>query len=161
MDIPLFLIFLTASVAAASTGALFQPGAWYRSLRKPRWTPPNYAFPIVWTILYIAMSVAAARIAGLAGAEPWVGAALGLWAVQIALNTLWTPVFFGLQRMGAGMVIIAALWVAVAATLVTFWGIDRIAGLLILPYLVWVSIAAALNASVLRLNRGATAPSGQ
>lgn len=154
MTVFLFLIFLAACSAAAATGALFSPGDWYRSLRKPRWTPPDFAFPIVWTVLYLAMSYAAARVGGLTVDKPAAAVALAFWALQIALNTLWTPVFFGLQRMRAGLVIILMLWVAVAATMVQFWMVDRIAGLLLLPYLVWVSIAAALNASALRLNRG-------
>lgn len=154
MDVVLFLAFLAACVAAASTGALFAPGAWYDGLTKPWWTPPPLVFPIVWTALYLAMSYAASRIgaqAATAGAP--VALALALWAVQIALNTLWTPVFFGLHRMRAGLVIIVLLWLAVAATTVQFLRLDLVAGLLMLPYLLWVTIAAALNASVLRLNR--------
>lgn len=153
MDILTFLVFLSACGAAAATGAMFMPGDWYRGLKKPAWTPPDFAFPIVWTLLYLAMSYAGSRVAGLAGTNPGAGLALALWSAQIALNTLWTPVFFGLRRMSAGLVIICLLWVAVAATMIAFWRIDGLAGLLFAPYLLWVSIAAALNASVLRLNR--------
>jgi len=65
-----------------------------------------------------------------------------------SFNALWTPVFFGLRRLGAGLVIIFLLWLAVAATMLAFWQVDRIAGLLLAPYLLWVSIAGALNRSV-------------
>jgi benzodiazapine receptor len=140
----LFLTYLAACGAAAATGALFQPGDWYRSLNKPRWTPPDWLFPVAWTVLYLSMSVAAARVAMVGDS----GQALALWSVQIALNALWTPVFFGLRRLGAGLVIIFLLWLAVAATMLAFWQVDRIAGLLIAPYLLWVSIAGALNRSV-------------
>ncbi len=140
----LFLTYLAACGAAAATGAMFQPGEWYRSLSKPRWTPPDWLFPVAWTVLYLSMSVAAARVAMVAG----TGQALALWSVQIALNTLWTPVFFGLRRIGAGLVVLALLWLAVAATMLAFWQVDRIAGLLFVPYLVWVSVAGALNRSV-------------
>ena len=150
--LPLTLVFLLACGPAAATGAMFAPGAWYRALAKPRWTPPNWVFPVTWTALYLAMSLAAARVAGQAGHEPGVGLALAFWAVQIGLNTLWTPVFFGLRRMRAGLIVIGCLWAAVAVTLVVFARIDPVAGLLFLPYLVWVSVAAALNAAVLRLN---------
>jgi len=153
MFITLFLVFLAACFAAGATGALFQPGEWYRSLRKPSWTPPDWLFPVAWTVLYLSMATAAARIAMLAGTEPAAGLALALWALQIALNTLWTPVFFGLRKLGGGMVVLAGLWVAVAATLVAFWRIDAIAGLLLAPYLLWVTVAGALNFSVWRLNR--------
>lgn len=144
MDFSLFLTYLAACGAAAATGAMFQPGAWYDNLSKPRWTPPNWLFPVAWTVLYLAMSAAAARVAAI----PGTGQALAFWSVQIALNTLWTPVFFGLRRMGAGMVIILLLWLAVAATMVAFWRVDTVAGWLFLPYLAWVTVAAALNRSV-------------
>lgn len=151
----LFLTYLAACLAAGATGALFNPGDWYASLRKPTWTPPNWLFPVAWTTLYLCMSLAATRIAGLSGTGADVGQALALWALQIALNTLWTPVFFGLRRMGAGLVVLVLLWLAVAATLVAFWRIDLIAGLLFLPYIAWVGVAGALNFSVWRLNRAA------
>ena len=140
----LFLTYLAACGAAAATGAMFQPGEWYRGLAKPRWTPPDWLFPVAWTVLYLAMSGAAARVAML----PDTGQALALWSVQIALNTLWTPVFFGLRRIGAGLVVIFLLWLAVAATMVAFWQHDAIAGALFLPYLLWVTVAGMLNRSV-------------
>lgn len=144
MDFILFLTYLAACGAAAATGAMFQPGEWYRSLSKPRWTPPDWLFPVAWTVLYLCMSVAAARVAAI----PGTGQALALWSVQIALNTLWTPVFFGLRRIGAGLVIIFLLWLAVATTMVAFWQVDRISGALFLPYLAWVTVAGLLNRSV-------------
>jgi len=94
------------------------------------------------------MSAAGARVAGVDGA----GLALALWALQIALNTLWTPVFFGLQKIKAGLVVLIALWIAVFACMIALWSVDWIAGLLFLPYLAWVTTAGALNLSVLRLN---------
>jgi len=148
MDIWLFLLFLTACVAAGSTGALFSPGAWYDSLTKPGWTPPDWLFPVAWTFLYIAIALAASRVAPLEGNAY----AMGFWAAQIALNTLWTPVFFGKRKIGGGMIVLAALWLAVLGTLVTFWRLDAVAGLLIAPYLVWVSYAGALNFAIWRTN---------
>lgn len=157
MDILAFLVCLAATAAAGATGILFPPGNWYRGLIRPAWTPPDRAFPIIWTTLYLMMAIAAARIAAFAGVAPGTGLALSLWALQIALNTLWTPVFFGLRRMRAGLFIIGALWLAVAATCSAFAAIDGVAALLMLPYLLWVSVAAALNATLLRLNPGASA----
>ena len=78
---------------------------------------------------------------------------LALWAAQIALNTLWTPVFFGAHRLFAGMVIIVLLWLTVAAMLVLAMRLDVITGLILLPYLAWLCVAAALNFSILRNNR--------
>ncbi len=148
MDWMLFLTFLAACGAAATTGAMFEPGKWYDALNKPVWTPPGIVFPLVWTALYIAMSLAAMRIAQIEGS----GQALAFWAAQIAFNTLWSPIFFGLRRMRAAMIIVSFLWVFVAATMVSFWALDPVAGALFAPYLLWVTIAAALNLSVLRRN---------
>jgi tryptophan-rich sensory protein len=96
------------------------------------------------------MSVAAARVAPLEGS----GMPMALWGLQIALNTLWTPVFFGLRRFGGAIPVVLGLWVAVAATMVTFWQLDTIAGLLFAPYLLWCTIAAALNIAMWRRNPG-------
>ncbi len=148
MDWSLFLTYLAACGAAAATGAMFQPGAWYEGLQKPSWTPAKWVFPVAWTTLYLFMSFAAMRVAQIEGS----GQALAFWSLQIAFNTLWTPVFFGLRRMRAAMIVMVGLWLSVAATTWTFFGVDLIAGLLFLPYLLWVSIAGALNFSVLRLN---------
>ncbi|MEO0485368.1 MAG: TspO/MBR family protein [Pseudomonadota bacterium] len=149
MDPVVFLVYLAACCAAAATGSLFPPDKWYfEELRKPSWTPPPWLFPLAWSALYIASAVAAARVAGAEGAA----LATAFWALQIALNTLWTPVFFGLKRLGAGMVSLSALWVAVLATTVSFAGIDTVAGLLMAPYVVWVSYAGALNWWIWRKN---------
>ena len=148
MTFLLFLIFLAACFAAGSTGVLFAPGEWYRNLRKPSWTPPSWMFSVMWTSLYLLMSWAAARVAVAEGS----GIALALWALQIALNTLWTPVFFGLHRMRAGLVIIALLWATVVVTTLAFFQIDTLAGIMLVPYVAWVSVAACLNYSILRLN---------
>ena len=148
MDWLLFLTFLAACAGAATTGAMFEPGKWYDDLDKPWWTPPGLVFPIVWTALYLSIAYAAARVAVLPGS----GQALALWAAQIAFNTLWSPIFFGLKRMRAAMAILCVLWLAVALTMVSFWLLDPLAGLLFLPYLIWVTIAGALNFSVWQRN---------
>lgn len=148
MDWTLFLLFLLACAGAAATGVLFQPGKWYDALEKPAFTPPNWMFPVVWTTLYILIALAAARVAP----EDGSGLAMAFFAVQLAFNAIWTPIFFGLHKMKTGLVIIGILWLAVAGTLWQFWQIDVIAGLIFIPYLAWVSVAFALNASVWRLN---------
>ncbi|MGI4838192.1 MAG: tryptophan-rich sensory protein TspO [Janthinobacterium lividum] len=144
-----FYIFLLACCAAASTGMIFKPGAWYESLKKPRFTPPNWAFPAAWVTIYLLLSWAGYRLTLLADSQT----VLALWAAQIALNTLWTPVFFGANRLGAGMVIIGVLWVVVAAMVLLALRLDVITGLILFPYLVWLTVAAALNFSILRHNR--------
>lgn len=148
MDITLFLIFLLATVAAGATGAMFPTGAWYKSLNKPTWVPPNWVFPVVWTSIYLLISFAGARVAVLDGNAY----AMAFWGAQIALNTLWTPLFFGLRRLRGSLIVMAGLWVAVAGATVTHFQLDFWAGLAFVPYLVWVSVAAALNVEVARLN---------
>ena len=145
----LFPIFLLTCAVAGTAGVLFRPGQWYRDLDKPAWTPPNWLFPIVWAILYVLIALAATRVAAQPGAE----LALALWSLQITLNTLWSGVFFGLHRMLAGAVIIAALWVAVMTTTLAFWAVDALAALMMVPYLIWGTYALALNMSVWLRNR--------
>jgi len=143
-----FCIFFAACLGAGITGGLFPPGAWYRHLTKPSWTPPDWVFPVTWLLLYLCMSLAAARVA----AMPGNGIALAFWAMQIAFNGLWTPVFFGLRKIRLGMAVVGVLWLSVLCAMLALWQVDLIAGLLFLPYLIWVTIAAALNAAVWRLN---------
>ncbi|OOY29728.1 MAG: tryptophan-rich sensory protein [Rhodobacteraceae bacterium] len=149
MTLTFFALFLLASAAAAATGIIFKPGDWYLGLNKPGFTPPNWVFPVAWTYLYVSVAYAAARVAGVEGSQ----IALALFAVQIALNTLWTPVFFGAHRLGMGMTVLACLWVAVVAMMMAFFRLDLIAGLLVIPYLAWLSLASALNFRVWRDNR--------
>lgn len=144
--------FTGAAMAAASTGAMFSPGPWYDALSKPVWTPPNWLFPLAWTVLYIAMVYAAWRVAQTADPGP----ALALWACQIAFNALWSPVFFGKRLIGAALLVIGPLWLAVLGTTILFWQADTLAGLLFAPYVVWTSYAAALNFDIWRRNRGAS-----
>ena len=144
----LFCIFLAACFGAGMTGGMLPPGPWYRALAKHSWTPPDWGCPVTWTTRYICMSVAGARVA-LADGN---GVAMALWALQIALNGLWTPVFFGLRNIRVGMAVVGVLWLSVAAALIALWQVDWIAGALFVPYLVWVTIAAALNAAVWRMN---------
>ena len=94
------------------------------------------------------MSFAGAR----AAISPDNSLAMALWSLQIALNTLWSPVFFGLKNVKLGLMVLIALWLSVACTMLALWQVDWLSGLLFLPYLVWVSVAGALNAAVWRLN---------
>lgn len=142
------LIFVLVTVAAASSGAIFKPGAWYEGLRKPSWTPPRWAFPVVWTILYVLIGYAGWVIWQVSG---W-SAAMIAWAVQIVANAAWSAFFFGWKRIGLAMLDLVVLWLSILAFIVLAWPISPLAAILFLPYLAWVSAAGALNYSVLRLN---------
>jgi tryptophan-rich sensory protein len=145
----LFCTFFAACMGAGVTGGLFSPGPWYRSLSKPVWTPPDWVFPVTWMVLYVCMAAAGAR-AAMADNN---GMAMAFWAMQIAFNGLWTPVFFGLKNIRLGMAVLAILWLSVFSALLALWQVDTISGLLFIPYLIWVTIAGALNAAVWKLNR--------
>jgi tryptophan-rich sensory protein len=110
-------------------------------------------FGPVWILLYVAMGIALAVVLRAEGGQRRRAAVLA-FAIQLILNLAWTLVFFGLREVGLAAVIIAALWVAIVATMDAFSRISLAAGLLILPYLGWVSFASVLNAAVWRLNAG-------
>ncbi len=148
MDLFLFAIFMITCGAAGATGAMFSPGEWYDKLDKPSWTPPDWVFPVAWTSIYLLISFAGARVAGMDGS----GYALAFWAMQAAFSTLWTPIFFGLHRLKGALYVMAPLWLAVLAATVTHFQLDLWAGLAFVPYLVWVTVAAALNYTVWQMN---------
>lgn len=143
--------FIGCNFLAASSGAVFRPGRWYLSLRKPAWTPPNWAFPVVWTALFLANA--------LSGALVWVAAGPGeratlmiVYGVSLGLNALWSALFFGMRRMDLALAEVVLLWLSIALTAAVFAPISPAAALLQLPYLLWVTIASALNLRLLQLN---------
>ncbi len=144
------VVFLIMCFAVASVGAAFPPGAWYQGLVKPSFNPPAWVFGPVWTLLYALMAVAAWRV-WCDGSFREHRIALGLFVTQLAVNGLWSVLFFGLHRMDLALIDLAVLWLLIAATSWRFLRIDRVAGYLMLPYLAWVSFAAVLNASLIAL----------
>ena len=126
---------------------------WYPTLVKPPFNPPAWVFGPVWTLLYIMMGAAAFLVWRHEPATAEVRLALVAFIVQLALNGLWSILFFGLQAPGWALVEIVLLWLAIGATLVLFWSVVPAAGLLLIPYLAWVSFATVLNASLWWLNR--------
>ena len=123
--------------------------AWYPTLSKPEWNPPSWVFGPVWTTLYVMMAVAA----WLVWLKPeTTRTALILFFIQLALNSLWSFLFFGAQSPGLALIDILALWLALALTIHAFFEHSRTASLLLLPYLAWVSFAAFLNFSIWQLN---------
>ncbi|WP_102961360.1 TspO/MBR family protein [Mangrovicella endophytica] len=147
-------VFLLLSLLVAATGILFRPGRWYETLQKPSWTPPNRAFPIIWTVLYVMIAVSGWLVYNRVGLATWPFTA---FAVQLVLNAAWSPLFFGIRRPALALVDILLLWCAIVWTIVLFAGVSAVAAWLLVPYLVWVSIAAALNLSVWTRNPGAFA----
>lgn len=149
-----FLVFLGLVAAAAVTGARFMPGEWYQSLNKPSWTPPDWLFPIAWTVLYFMIALAG----WLVWKREGLSVALAVWGAGLVLNALWSYIMFGRHDIGWALVDVTALWLSIVAFIVMTWGSERMAAYLFLPYLVWVSFATALNAAVYVMNRTPTAP---
>jgi tryptophan-rich sensory protein len=125
---------------------------WYPALRKPSWNPPAWVFGPVWTALYVMMAIAAWLVWRRRESES-VSSALWLFAIQLALNAAWSPLFFGLKNPLAGLLDIVPLCAAILATLISFWKISTVAGMLLLPYWLWVCFAAVLNFTLWRMNR--------
>lgn len=149
--------FVAACAIAAATAGFYRPGEWYERLAKPGWKPPNWLFGPVWLVLYGMIAVSGWLVWRQVG---WQGGALplGLFAVQLVLNGLWSALFFGLRRIGLACIEMAALWLAIAATIAAFHPVHAGAAYLLMPYLAWVSFAFVLNFSIWRLNARAPQP---
>lgn len=151
VTVPLLLLlgFLSGRSVAAGDG-----NGWYLALAKPAGTPPDWLFPVAWSLLYVMTGVALAMVLNARGARRR-GLAVTVFAVQFALNLAWTPVFFGAHRIAAATVLVAAMFfVAFAATLL-FGRIRPVAAWLMVPYLAWLCYAGALAWGIGRLNPGA------
>jgi tryptophan-rich sensory protein len=142
-------VFALLCLVAASSGAAFSPGEWYKSLRRPSWTPPDWAFPVVWSVLYVMIAIAGWLVWQAEG----FGLALALWWTGLVVNAAWSWIMFGRKDIAGALVDVALLWLLTAGFILAAWDVSRTASLLFLPYLAWVTTAAALNYEVWRLNR--------
>lgn len=142
------IVFAALVVLAASSASLFMPGEWYAALNKPSWTPPNWAFPVAWTILYIMIAIAGWLAWRSGGWTP----AIRAWGAGLLLNALWSYVMFGRHEIALALVDLCALWATIVVFIVTAWPISRTASYLFLPYLAWVTFAGALNFAVWQMN---------
>lgn len=156
-NLPALALFLVLAFAAGALGAIFSPGFsasaahWYAMLAKPSWVPPQSWFGPVWIAMYVLMAIAA-----------WIiwreryhrgrNGAIAAYAMQLLLNAVWAPVFFGLKNIGGGLFIIVALWLALGWTMREFARVKFVAALILLPYFFWVTFAAAINLAVWKLN---------
>jgi translocator protein len=156
-NLPALALFLVLALGMGALGALFSPAfsasaaEWYAALAKPGWLPPQKWFALVWTALYVLMAIAA-----------WIvwreryhrgrAAAITAFCIQLVLNALWAPMFFGLNNLDAGLFDIVALWLAVGWTMREFARVAPAAALILVPYFLLVTLAAAINLAVWRLN---------
>jgi translocator protein len=150
--------FVGLAFAAGALGAIFSPAhspaaaAWYAALSKPTWVAPDRLLGPIWAVLYVLM-----------GAAVWLisreryhrrrAAGLAAWTVQLLLNALWAPLFFGARNIGAGLFVIIALWLAIIWTIREFSPVRPLAAWLMAPYAIWAGFAMTLNFSIWRLNQ--------
>jgi tryptophan-rich sensory protein len=129
-------------------GFMTLPGDWYAELVKPSFNPPNWVFAPVWTLLYLIIAIA--------GWRTWQRgsrtAPMTAWFIQLGLNFIWSPVFFGAHRIGLALAVIVALLAAILSFIVTAWPRDHVASWLFVPYAAWVAFATLLNAALWHLN---------
>ena len=147
-------VALLACYGAAAVGGLFTSGSvrhWYPTLATPSWNPPAWVFGPVWTVLYGMMAVSV-WLVWLKPRRPHAVAPIALFALQLAFNAAWSPLFFGLHRVGLAFADIVLLWTVLVVTVQVFLKQRLAAGLLLVPYLLWVSFAAVLNFAIWRLN---------
>lgn len=141
--------FIVVNFIVAMSGAFFRPGAWYDTLSKPSWIPPNWLFGPVWMVLYGMNAVAGWLIWQKVGFDI---AVFSVYLAQLLLNALWSALFFGMRRLRTALYEMIGLWLALAANIAVFYPIDATAGWLLVPYLLWVSFAFILNLVMVRLN---------
>lgn len=141
-------VWVLISLSAGFIGSRFPPGEWYDSLAKPSFNPPGWVFGPVWTLLYILMGIAV----WLVWKEQGFSTAVYLFMAHLALNALWSYLFFGANKPGLAFLEIILLWVLILLTMILFWRARTAAGVLFIPYLLWVSFASVLNYSLWRMN---------
>lgn len=149
-----WIVFYLCVSVAASSGFIFPLGdanEWFTALHRPSIAPPNWIFGPVWTLLYILIATSAYRLIQ-KQPHPLIPIAIALWALQLALNVIWTPVFSGAQNLEGAFYYIIALWLSILGYVGVSYRIDQWASYLMIPYLGWVSFAALLNYSYWQIN---------
>lgn len=144
-----FALFLLLVMGGGiAIGTLTVPGEWYAGLTKPSFSPPNWIFGPVWTVLYIFIAIAGWRVWRLTSDKT----IKQLWVAQLFLNFSWSPVFFAAEQTGIALCIIGLLLATIIAFVVLARRSDRISSLLFIPYALWVGFASLLNGAIFFLN---------
>lgn len=125
---------------------------WYATLVKPSFSPPNWLFGPVWTILYALMGISVYRIWRIGTKRKEVRDALTWFFINLTLNAVWSPIFFGAQQIAAAFVVISAIWVSIIILIFRYHKLDSVSSYLLVPYLLWVSFATVLNYNLWLLN---------
>ena len=148
MRIKALIAFLVLTVGGGLLiGSVSAPDQRYQNLVKPALNPPSWVFAPVWTILYVMIAVAGARVWSKDLETP-----VRLWFIQMILNFLWSPVFFVAHKPGWAIIVIVLMFFAIISFIVSTWNRDRVASYLFMPYAAWVAFAAYLNIMIQQLN---------
>ena len=151
-----YVLSIGICLAAGGLGTIFTISSiptWYAHLIKPAFSPPNWLFGPVWTILYILMGVSLALVWVKVVKTERVREALMLFGVQLFLNAIWSPIFFGAKDLTLALIVIILMWFFILKTILAFGKVNKTASYLLYPYIAWVSFASILNFSVWILNR--------
>jgi len=154
-----FLKLLTSVLVcflAGGIGTVFTSSAipaWYVHLIKPSFSPPNWLFGPVWTLLYFLMGISFYLIWEKGIKNRKIREALMFFGVQLVLNDIWSPIFFGAKNLLLALVVIILMWVFILKTILVFGKIEKTASYLLYPYIIWVSFATILNFSLWILNK--------
>lgn len=150
-----WLPYVVISIAMFAVGGLgaraTEIGPWYRNLNKPRWNPPDWAFPVVWTSLYVLIILSVGRVWN-AAADDAKGQLLMVIGCNLVLNVIWSVLFFTMRKPRWALVEVVLMWVSIVVMIIVFSAIDALSAWLLVPYLVWVSVASFLNFTIIRLN---------
>ncbi|MCC6758060.1 MAG: tryptophan-rich sensory protein [Candidatus Omnitrophica bacterium] len=146
----IFICQAAGLIGAKVTRPALKP--WYRDLKKPLFTPPDWLFAPAWITLYLLMAVAVYLIWMQGLNTAGVKTAVVVFIIQLLLNSAWSFIFFGMKSPLYGLIEIVILWLSIAVCSVLFWQISILAGWLMVPYLLWVSFAAVLNFAIWKLN---------
>ncbi len=144
----LFLFFALVLGGGLIIGAVTAPGVWYATLSKPPFSLPNWIFAPVWTTLYIMIAIAGWRV----WEQGRSTLPMKLWWAQLALNFVWSPIFFSAHRIDIALGVIVLLLITIIGFVMTTWRGDKIASLLFAPYAAWVAFASVLNGAIWLLN---------
>ncbi len=152
----LIFIFICLSIGLLGGLSTYKSvRTWYKTIKKPSWNPPDRIFAPVWTTLYLIMAISAwlvwERLPHYGSYAP-----MSLFAIQLILNFIWSPLFFGMRRPDLALIEILFLWVFIILTIKSFWSVYWLAGAMLLPYLCWVTFAIILNATIWWLNKKET-----
>ena len=147
-----FIVFFLLTAGAATLGAVFQPGPWYAALAKPALTPPDWVFPVAWTLLYAMIAIAGWLLWRHRHRHSQGQIAIAAWGLQLVLNAAWSWIFFGLHLTGVALAEIIVLFAVILVTIILGRNTSPLAAGLLGPYLAWVGFATWLNYGIWRLN---------